>query len=388
MHLDLSQRELTSFLCGDAFMDGGARRGNSDEGAALQGCYLSADAVWIAATISDADRPKLEAATNGPGAMAVAEWISSMDAADALACLAGLGIPAAPAASATEVFGNRSVGWQRAVAADPGRQVVKGVLFDSGELPASLGRPAGLLGADTREGPGGGCRVRPRRGRRAAGSLRAACGGGRPGRLGMGVRSDLTGPLGNRDFRRLWSSVLVSNIGSMAQNVGAGWMMATIAQSDTLVALVQASTTLPVMLFSLLAGALADSIDRRRQMLAGQSLMFVTSTVLAVATYAGVVTPTFLLSCTFVIGCGTALHIPASQASVSDLVPSRADPVGRRLKQHVVQRDAQRRTGTRRRPRRRSGSGGSLRRQRRQLSPDPCLAAALGQAPHRLRPSA
>jgi len=60
---------------------------------------------------------------------------------------------------------------------------------------------------------------------------------------------------------------LVSNLGGLVQTVGAGWMMATIAHSDDMVALVQASTTLPVMIFSVAAGALADNFDRRRTML-------------------------------------------------------------------------------------------------------------------------
>ena len=142
----------------------------------------------------------------------------------------------------------------------------------------------------------------------------------------MDARSDLGKPFDNRHFRRLWFSVLISNIGSMAQVVGAGWMMVIITQSDTLIALVQASTTLPVMLFSLLTGALADSVDRRRQMLAGQMLMFMTSVVLTATTYAGIVTPAFLLACTFLIGCGTALHLPATQASIRDLVPREQIP--------------------------------------------------------------
>jgi crotonobetainyl-CoA:carnitine CoA-transferase CaiB-like acyl-CoA transferase len=151
VHLDLSQRELTSFMCGDVFMAGTGRRGNSDDGAAMQGCYLSADATWIAATILDADLPGLAAAGCGEGREAIVRWVASMSAADALAALTRLGIPASPVASAAEAFANRTVEWERAIAVDPERGAVKGVLFDSGRSPASLGRPAALLGADTRE---------------------------------------------------------------------------------------------------------------------------------------------------------------------------------------------------------------------------------------------
>jgi hypothetical protein len=50
-------------------------------------------------------------------------------------------------------------------------------------------------------------------------------------------------------FRAVWSASLVSNFGGLIQGVGAAWMMTTIATSPYQVALVQASTTLPIMLF-------------------------------------------------------------------------------------------------------------------------------------------
>lgn len=96
----------------------------------------------------------------------------------------------------------------------------------------------------------------------------------------------LSAPLESRTFRFLWASVLVSNVGSMIQGVGAGWLMATITHSENLVALVQSAISLPVMMFSLVAGALADSFERRRQMIVAQSSMFVISIGLAILTYA------------------------------------------------------------------------------------------------------
>lgn len=93
-------------------------------------------------------------------------------------------------------------------------------------------------------------------------------------------------PFQNKTFRALWSATLVSNLGGLVQTVGAGWMMATIARSDDMVALVQASTTLPVMIFSVAAGALADNFDRRRIMLVAQILLLGISVILAACAYA------------------------------------------------------------------------------------------------------
>ncbi len=87
----------------------------------------------------------------------------------------------------------------------------------------------------------------------------------------MSDPSPLLRPFRSADFRLLWSAVLASNLGGLIQAVGAGWMMASIATSDDMVALVQTATTLPIMIFSLAAGALADSYDRRRVMLVAQA---------------------------------------------------------------------------------------------------------------------
>lgn len=122
-------------------------------------------------------------------------------------------------------------------------------------------------------------------------------------------------------FREIWLASLVSNFGGLIQSVGAAWMMTTIASSADMVALVQASTTLPIMVFSLFSGAIADNFDRRRVMLAAQFFMLVVSAGLAACAYLGLITPWLLLGFTFLIGCGTALMNPSWQASVGDMVP-------------------------------------------------------------------
>ncbi|HEX2138703.1 MAG TPA: MFS transporter [Woeseiaceae bacterium] len=122
-------------------------------------------------------------------------------------------------------------------------------------------------------------------------------------------------------FRKVWIANLGSQFGGLIQIVGASWMMLSIAASAEMVTLVQSSTTLPIVLFALVAGAFADSFDRRRIMLATQVFMLLVSVALAVFTYLGLVTPWLLLLLTFLIGCGAAFNGPAWQASVADMVP-------------------------------------------------------------------
>lgn len=134
-------------------------------------------------------------------------------------------------------------------------------------------------------------------------------------------RASTLAPLKHRNFRILWGATQASNLGGLIQAVGAGWMMTTIAESDSMVALVQAAITLPTMLFSLASGALADNFDRRLVMLTAQCLMMIASFLLVLFALQGWLTPWLLLGFTFAIGCGTALNNPSWQASVGDLVP-------------------------------------------------------------------
>jgi MFS family permease len=128
-------------------------------------------------------------------------------------------------------------------------------------------------------------------------------------------------PFTHTNFRNLWLANLGSNFGTLIQGVAAAWLMTSITDSVALVALVQACSSLPIMLLALLGGAIADSFDRRRVMLMTQAVVFFVSAALAVTTYLGFITPALLLTFTFLVGCGNALNNPSWHASVGDLVP-------------------------------------------------------------------
>jgi predicted MFS family arabinose efflux permease len=78
------------------------------------------------------------------------------------------------------------------------------------------------------------------------------------------------------------------------------------------------------MLLSLLGGAMADCLDRRRMMLSAQLFMLLVSMALSICTWQESLTPEALLAFTFLIGSGYAIHHPAYQASVADMVPRSA----------------------------------------------------------------
>jgi predicted MFS family arabinose efflux permease len=128
-------------------------------------------------------------------------------------------------------------------------------------------------------------------------------------------------PLRIPDFRAVWLANTASSVGSLIQSVGASWLMTSIAQSADMVALVQSSVALPLVLLSLVAGALADSMDRRKLMLMSQVFMLIVASVLTVFAWMRLLTPWLLLLFSFLLGCGGALNAPAWQASVRQLVP-------------------------------------------------------------------
>src|SRR3546814_6636026 len=118
---------------------------------------------------------------------------------------------------------------------------------------------------------------------------------------------------------------MASNFGGLIQTVAAAWMMTALTGNAEMVALVQTSATLPMMLISLPAGALADIYERRNIMLIAQSAMLVVATVLTGLTFAAITTPFVLLAATFLIAAGTALNAPSwqerSEEHTSELQP-------------------------------------------------------------------
>jgi MFS family permease len=127
-------------------------------------------------------------------------------------------------------------------------------------------------------------------------------------------------PLRHRNFALLWWASLISNTGSWMHDVAAGWFMTTLNPTPAMVALVQAATTLPVFLLAFPAGTLADRMDKRRLLIAVQSVMLLVAALLGVLVLLGVAGEFILLSATFSLGLCTAIVSPTWQAVIPKLV--------------------------------------------------------------------
>jgi len=128
-------------------------------------------------------------------------------------------------------------------------------------------------------------------------------------------------PFRHTVFTVLWVATVLSNIGSWMQSAAAGWLMTSLRPQPFEVALVQAATTLPMFLFSLPAGALADIVDRRRLLIMVQIAAVAVAALFAIFVWLEWITPNWLLTFIFPTGIATVLAMPAWQASVPQLVP-------------------------------------------------------------------
>ncbi len=129
-----------------------------------------------------------------------------------------------------------------------------------------------------------------------------------------------TSPLRHKQFRQFYLGSIGAALGYTMQATVAAWLMATLTPSALMVALVQTSSTAPSLLFGLVAGTLADIVDRRRVILVTQIILVVATASLGAAELLGAIGPSALLACTFLIGAGFTFYLPAQQASTNDLV--------------------------------------------------------------------
>ncbi len=135
------------------------------------------------------------------------------------------------------------------------------------------------------------------------------------------AHSDAMAPLRRPVFRGLWLALIVSSLGSWMHDVGAGWLMATLAPDPVMVSLVQAATLLPLFLLTLPAGALADIVNRKRYLIGTQLWMMFAAATLGILTLTGLTNEWILLGLTLALGCGSAMMMPAFAALIPDLVP-------------------------------------------------------------------
>jgi MFS family permease len=124
------------------------------------------------------------------------------------------------------------------------------------------------------------------------------------------------------DFTRFASGQAVSLVGTWMQTIAEGWLVLTLTGSPFAVGLVTTFNTLPILIFTLYGGVVADRVDKRRYIMALQSVMLINASLLAYCTLSGVITVHLIWLFAFVGGLATAFEVPARQSYLVELVPA------------------------------------------------------------------
>jgi MFS family permease len=127
--------------------------------------------------------------------------------------------------------------------------------------------------------------------------------------------------LRHRDYRRLVASQLFSLVGSQMQTVGINWHIYLLTRSPLALGFVGLTRVVPIIVFSLWGGVVADRYDRRRVMIATQLAMTAVALALAGLTFARLETLWLLYSANFLSAAAGAFDGPARQSLIPRLVP-------------------------------------------------------------------
>ena len=125
--------------------------------------------------------------------------------------------------------------------------------------------------------------------------------------------------LQHRNYRLYWTGQLISLVGTWMQSVAQGWLMHRLTSSAFMLGFLGFAQFLPVLLLSLWAGVIVDSVDKRRLLLITQSAFLLQAVLLATAVSTGIVQPWMVLALAFVFGAINAVDLPARQSFVVEL---------------------------------------------------------------------
>ncbi len=126
----------------------------------------------------------------------------------------------------------------------------------------------------------------------------------------------------HRDFRIIWTSAFLSFIGSWVQTVAEGYLVFSLTHRNDSLAWVFACNALPVTIFGPFAGAISDTLDRRKVLVVTQSIFALGALYLAAATYFGFVQYWQILVVASILGLVNAVDMPTRQAIISKVVPA------------------------------------------------------------------
>ncbi len=126
--------------------------------------------------------------------------------------------------------------------------------------------------------------------------------------------------LRHRNFRLFFAGQFVSLVGTWMQVVAQGWLVLELTDSAFLVGLVSALGSVPILLFTLWGGVLADRVNRRRALLLLNGFMLCDALALGLLTLTGHITTGWVMVLAALHGTSAAFEVPIRQAYLVELV--------------------------------------------------------------------
>ncbi len=126
------------------------------------------------------------------------------------------------------------------------------------------------------------------------------------------------------DFRLMWAGQLISGAGTQMQFVALNYQIYELTGSPIYLGLTGLVRVVPIVIFSLLGGVIADNVDRRKLLLVTQTIMMLIAAALGALTNAQIITPLMIYALTAIGAAAVAFDSPARQSIAPNLVPREA----------------------------------------------------------------
>jgi MFS family permease len=123
-----------------------------------------------------------------------------------------------------------------------------------------------------------------------------------------------------RDFRLFWTGQLISFSGTWMQTTAQGWLVYSLTKSPFYLGMVAAASSLPILLFTLIGGAVADRFRKRNLLLVTQGLSIIPAVLIGLLTGLGVITVWHVMALAVFLGTVNAFDIPARQSFLVEMV--------------------------------------------------------------------
>jgi len=127
--------------------------------------------------------------------------------------------------------------------------------------------------------------------------------------------------LSHRDFRLFWTGNFLSNIGTWMQNIAQGWLVLKLTNSAFWLGVVGFSSSIPILLFALIGGVIADHVNKRKLLMVTQSAMMTFAFVMAALTWLHLISVGWIIGLALGTGIAMSLNTPSYQALVPQLLP-------------------------------------------------------------------